>query len=180
MEKKFLEICKTYHKPLVKYLYYKLGNLEDAQDISQEVFILVFDKIENLKEHENIGGFIFQTAKFKAQNFIRKRETSNKLICLLEKNSSNISNNIDLFDEILSMKDKKIKEDLYIEKVLDNLSIQKRRLYELYYVERKSYKEISKILNINEAAIRMKYMRLRNEIKKYSKNIAQKYFVIER
>jgi len=64
-----------------------------------------------------------------------------------------------------------------VDNVLLLLSEEKQQLYNFYYVENRSYKEIAKILNVNEASLRMRYVRLRREIKKLTHNIAEEKFV---
>lgn len=175
MNKLFITLCETYHKKILKYLYYSVGNIEDAKDLTQEVFVIVYKRIDELQNHTNIGGFIYQTAKFLLANFKRKAykkaliETSAKVE--LTKDFS------DVYDELETIYDRKIDENQYVDSVLTMLCEEKQLLYKLYYIENKNYKEIAKILNINEASLRMRYVRLRREIKKITHNVAKENFL---
>ncbi|WFD12316.1 RNA polymerase sigma factor [Tepidibacter hydrothermalis] len=172
-----MTLCERYHSKILKYLYYSIGNIEDAKDITQEVFVIVYNRIDELQNHENIGGFIYQTAKFLAANFKRKT---------IKKNSKETSINMeigskesDLYEKMIMIYDSEIDESKYVDNVLLMLSEDKQRLYKLYYIENKTYKEISKILNVNETSLRMRYMRLRREIKKITHHVAKEKFVTE-
>ncbi len=130
-----------------------------------------------MQNHENIGGFIYQTAKFLGANFKRKN-----LKKTLKETSINIeisSKETDLYEKLIMIYDSKIDESQYVDNVLLLLSKEKQQLYKLYYVENKSYKEIAKILNINEASLRMRYVRLRREIKKVTHHVVKEKFVTD-
>lgn len=74
------------------------------------------------------------------------------------------------------MLDRQVNEQEYVEMVLSQLTEEKRNLYRLYYVSRNSMAEIAHMLNIEETAVRMRYVRLRREIKTIVKQIAEQYF----
>ncbi len=44
LDKLFIELCNTYHHKILKYLYYAIGNEQDALDLTQEVFVIVYKK----------------------------------------------------------------------------------------------------------------------------------------
>lgn len=177
LDKFFVTLCERYHSKILKYLYYSIGNIEDAKDLTQEVFVIAYNRIEELQNHENIGGFIYQTAKFLAANFKRKALKKN-----LKETSINMeigNKESDLYERLIMIYDSEIDESKYVNNVLSMLSKEKQQLYKLYYIQNKSYKEISKILNVNEASLRMRYMRLRREIKKITHHVAEEKFVTD-
>jgi RNA polymerase sigma-70 factor (ECF subfamily) len=83
----------------------------------------------------------------------------------------------DLYEKLMMIYDSKIDESQYVDNVILMLSEEKQQLYRFYYIENKTYKEIAKILNVNQASLRMKYVRLRREIKKLTHYIAKEKFV---
>ncbi|WP_165000472.1 RNA polymerase sigma factor [Anaerophilus nitritogenes] len=175
MDKFFVTLCESYHSKILKYLYYSIGDIEDAKDLTQEVFVIVYNRIDELQNHENVGGFIYQTAKFVGANFKRKAIQKN-----LKETPINMeigSQESDLYEKLIINYDRKIDENQYIDNVLSLLSEDKYKLYKLYYIENKSYKDIAKILNVNEVSLRMRYVRLRREIKKLTHHIAKEKFV---
>ncbi len=176
MDKLFISWCETYHMKVLKYLYFTVGNIEDAKDLTQEAFIIVYNRKEELKEHNNIGGFIFQTAKYLVANYKRKVSKKNAKETRIEFDIT--SNCLDLYDEIETINDRKIDVSLYINRIIKELSEDKQLLYRLYYIENKSHKEIAKILNVNETSLRMKYVRLRRDIKKIIHLISEDNFII--
>ena len=170
----FEQLCTDYYEKVLGYLYAVLEDESAARDCTQEVFLTALQKISLLCQHPNPGGFLFQTAKTLAKK--SKRESFARLLRehAIEDHEQFIS---DITATIESALDKEIDEQNYIETVLGNLSEEKRRLYTLYYISHKSMAEIAGILEIEEPALRMRYVRLRREIKDIAGEIAKKYFI---
>jgi len=171
-EKFFNELCARYYEKILKYIYFNIKDESSARDITQSVFLIVYEKIEYVFEHPNIGGFIFQTAK----NLTRKhkREIYNKLT--LEFNDENIIDVCCNTCEISDILDKEINEFDYISDVLNMLTAEKRNLYNLYYIKKKPMEEIAIELGVGYATVRMRYVRLRKEIKCLVRELAEKNF----
>ncbi len=174
-EKNFIRLCEEYHEKVLKYLYYAVGNIDDAKDLTQDVFILVYDRLEQIAYHENPAAFIYQTAKFKAANF--KRKQSKKAyyeysIAEMETEGSEPS----AYEGMIEKQDKDIEENDYIEDILNTLNEQQRKLYNYRYVEKKNYKEIEKLMGIDEITLRMRCVRLRKKLKKKIQEVGVQYF----
>ena len=171
-EKFFNELCAEYYEKILKYVYFNIKDETYSRDITQNVFLIVYEKIEYVFKHPNIGGFIFQTAK----NLVRqhKREIYNKL--MMEINDEDIINVSYSTFEISDFLDKEINEFDYISDVLNMLTDEKRNLYNLYYIKRKPMEEIAYELGIGYSAVRMGYVRLRKEIRDLVKELAEKKF----
>lgn len=170
----FDEICERYYKDIFKYLVFTLKNEEAANDITQDTFVVVYKNIKKVYNHENIGGYIFRTAQNLGKNY--KKELYKRLI-----REINIDDNVvdiqDYKSDIESRMDADIDEYEYIIDIIDSLSDEKKRLYNMYYVEHKPMKEIAAVMNVEYTAIRMKYVRLRKEIREMVRELAEKYFV---
>lgn len=177
MDELFIALCEEYHPKILKYLYHSVGNVEDAKDLTQEVFMIVYDRMKELENHENIGGFIYQTAKFTKMNFLRKRARKDKNEICLDKDIR--TREFDLYEKIMDMKDREIDAGRYVGEVVSKLSSDKRKLYSLYYIEGKSYREIAKEVSSSEVALRMRYMRLRREIRSIVRQVASESFGME-
>lgn len=171
----FVELCQDYHEKVLKYLYYAIRDLEDAKDLTQEVFTLVYHRIDEVANHPNKAGFIFQTAKYTATNF--KRKASKKALMEYPLEPELISATSDAYDELQNHYDQEIDEDCYVPSVLAALSVEKQALYRLHYIEKKSYREIAQSLGITEVNLRMKYVRLRKEIKHIVQSVAKENFI---
>ena len=170
----FEQLCTDYYEKALGYLYAVLEDESAARDCTQEVFLTALQKISLLHQHPNPGGFLFQTAKTLAKK--SKRESFVRLLReqAIEEHEQFLG---DIAATIEAKLDKEIDEHDYIETVLGSLSEEKRRLYTLYYISHKSMAEIAGILEVEETALRMRYVRLRREIKDIAGEIAKKYFI---
>ena len=171
----FEELCLLYYEKILGYCYAVLREEAAARDVTQEVFLTALQKTTLLGQHPNPGGFLFQTAKNLAQK--SRRQSFVRLLReqALEEQEALLT---DRHAGIEMALDREIDEGDYIEAVLEALSEDKRRLYELYYVSGKSMSEIAGLLAIEEPALRMRYVRLRREIKAIAGEVAERYFIL--
>ena len=82
----------------------------------------------------------------------------------------------DFDDTIERALDRQIDEQDYIEDVLSKLSPEKRKLYSLYYIQNKKMGEIAAQYQAEETAVRMRFVRLRREIKAIAAEVANQKF----
>lgn len=165
----FEEICEKYYKDVYKYIYFSLPDKQSAEDIVQEVFIIVYKNIDSLAKHRNIGGYIFKTANNLVKNhkkqlykkLTRELSAENELIYLTDPTS-----------DPETVLDRRINEYELIPKILSRLSAEKQNLYSLFYKQKKPMHQISQELGISYAAARMKYVRLRRELKEIIKEFS--------
>jgi len=172
----FDDLCMSYYEKVLRYLCSKLDCEAAARDCTQDVFLVALQKSTLLRQHPNPGGFLFQTAKNIAKK--KKRESFQQMMLELDAEDTDIDDGIpDLSDYIQMVQDQQINEEDYIESVLSELSEEKRRLYTLYYLNKESMREIALLFGVEEAAMRMRFVRLRREIRTIAAAVAVKYFI---
>ena len=138
-----------------------------AEDIVQEVFLIAYEKRTVIFSYENKRAFLYKVSKNLTSEYIRK----NQKCKIVELNENNIVDEEDLCDLICHKEDEKIDEQKYIADVINELPEDKKELYHLYYIDKVPMKNIAKELNLNEATLRMRFVRLRKDIKNKVKNI---------
>lgn len=84
----FEEIFEEYFDKIYYKVLGSVKNPEDAEDITQEVFISVYKNLKKFREDSNIYTWIYKIAINKVYDFFRKRKL-----------------NLELNDEILDMED---------------------------------------------------------------------------
>jgi RNA polymerase sigma-70 factor (ECF subfamily) len=72
--------------------------------------------------------------------------------------------------------EKKIIDSVFMEKVLDTLSINLRTVVVLFYFDELSVRDISEIENISENAVKNRLFQARDKIKTYLKEIGHEGF----
>ncbi len=69
----FEDLFRIYHTPLLGYANSYLRNWEDAEDIVQEVFIRIWDKMQEMREDGNLGSLLFVATKNKCISLLRNK-----------------------------------------------------------------------------------------------------------
>lgn len=174
-EQQFFEsLCEIYYEKILRYLYAVLEDEAAARDCTQDVFLTACQKAALLLQHPNPGGFLFQTAKNLAKKI--RRESFRRMVTDVALEDMDTEPQ-DSDADIERMIDGEIDEQEYIEAVLAQLSPEKRTLYTLYYVNRNSMGQIANMLHLEEPALRMRYVRLRREIRAIAAQVAEQYFI---
>lgn len=171
----FEQLCADYYEKILRYLYSALGDETAARDCTQEVFLIACQKSALLRQHPNPGGFLFKSAKNLACK--ARRESFSRLLREISIESG-VAEIADPQTAIEAALDTGIDETEYIETVLGRLSEEKRRLYSLYYQNHKSMAEIAGLLGLTETAVRMRYVRLRREIRAIVAEVAKQNFLV--
>jgi RNA polymerase sigma-70 factor (ECF subfamily) len=168
----FEELCADYYEKVLRYLFAALGSESKARDCVQEVFLTACNKRALLSQHPNPGGFLFQTAKNLAQKSRREAYKQMMNDMSLEEMDYEPADASTIEREL----DGRYDESQYIENVLTRLTDEKRRLYSLYYIEKKTMTEIALLYGAEEPAVRMRYVRLRRELRQIIQEVADECF----
>lgn len=158
---KFAELCQENYERIYKYIYLRLKNKERTEDAVQNVFLIAYEKGKAFTEHPNPPAFLYTTASNVVHESIRayqKHETE-----LLE--DALLGQFVDLQQYLEHQEDVEIDEEKYVESVLQCLSEDKRKLYEAYYMKKIPMAQIAKEYGISQVSLRMRYVRLRKEMK---------------
>lgn len=168
----FTALCENYYENILRYLFATLREESAARDCTQEVFLVALQKSALLAQHPNPGGFLFQTAKNLAQ---KTRRESFRTLCT-EAALDAGGEPADAGAAIETALDRQINELDYIDDVLSRLSEERQNLYALYYLAKKPMAEIAEMLGLKEPALRMRYVRLRREIRAIAAAVAEEHF----
>jgi RNA polymerase sigma-70 factor (ECF subfamily) len=154
----FSHIVSEY-QPMVFTIVFKIvNNREDAEDISQEIFLKVFKSLGSFKEESKFSTWLFRIAYNTALSEIRKRKI--------------VFSSFD--DDFSTLKEEEISEDieditveeriLYLEKALKTLPAEDALLITLFYMNNHSIEEISRISNLSCANVKVKLHRIRKRL----------------
>lgn len=171
----FDNLCEEYYEKILRYLFYVHQDHDVARDCVQEVFLTAYAKRSLLVQHPNPGGFLFQTAKNLSKKL--KRESFARAINELQDEETLTL----LADETAGVEeylDRQLDETAYIDSVLEQLTEEKRSLYSLYYQQGKTMADIAALYSLEESALRMRYVRLRREIRGIVQDIGEKHFMV--
>ena len=172
-EKAFEEIVRRYNRQVANIIYLTLGNREEVDDLSQEVFVRVFRSLDRFEYDSSLYSWIYRIAVNLCIDEIRKKKIR-KLIPLEfltesklegEKKSGAVAT---AADELL----RKEKEER-IRAALDRLSPLHRTVILLREYQDLSYAEIAKTLRISQQAVKSRIFRAREELRELLKDYFQ-------
>lgn len=135
---------KSNVKLLRNYLYFKFGNEEQANDMTQEAFIKLWEKCAEVSP-EKAKSFLYTVANNATLNQISHQKV---VLNFAKRNVNSDRNNISP-EFILEEEQFKIK----LEKAISNLSEAQRTAFLLNRIEGKKYHEIAEIIGISVKAV---------------------------
>lgn len=142
-----------------------LKNEEDAQDITQEVFLLLGQKAKEL-EDTNIRAWLYSTAKNKIMETCREKVIRSKYISIEEKGYAiEDPKSLDFLEVSGEVSDEAVFGAK--DRLLLKLTPEERALYESIYEKKRERREVAQELRISERAVNMRVFRLKRKIEKY-------------
>jgi RNA polymerase sigma-70 factor (ECF subfamily) len=169
-EKAFAEIVLHRQKKVFNISYRMLGNLEEAKDLAQEVFISVFQSIKNLKEEIKFDAWLTQITLNHCRNrwkYLKRRQyfNSDSLDDPIETEEGNMPKAIyDPSGNPETLYEKKMVQQ-FIQRGLLKLKEDQRELLVLRDIQGFSYEEIGESLGLPEGTIKSKLHRARMDLK---------------
>ena len=156
-------IYKKYCKCVYNFLYKLTNDIELSEELTQETFYTAIKKINTLNKKESIRTWLYQIAKNKWKDYLRKNKKAN--INLDENTVENLVANYDIEEDMIA-------KDNIIEfhKKIHMLDIDTREIIYLKIIRNFTFKEISQILGKNEEWARTKFYRGKLKLKESLKD----------
>lgn len=156
-------IYKKYCKCVYNFLYKLTNDIELSEELTQETFYTAIKKINTLNNKESIRTWLYQIAKNKWKDYLKKNKTAN--IDLDEITVENLVANYDIEEDMIA-------KDNIIEfyKKIHMLDIDTREIIYLKIIRNFTFKEISQILGKNEEWARTKFYRGKLKLKESLKD----------
>lgn len=146
-ESAFSELYDRYNDALVAYIKRFVHSSALAEDLSQEVFIKIWQYKSKLYEVRSFKAYLFIMARNHTLNSLKKAMRSD--VAMAEVLNGFVEQRNDTEEELLS------KEYLqYLEKALSELPVRTREIFKLCRQEGKSYDEVACALGISRNAVK--------------------------
>jgi len=153
----FSAIVSNYQKMVFTIVLKIVANKEDAEDITQEVFVKVFKSLEQFKEESEFSTWLYRIAYNTTLSELRKRKLSFTPI------NDNLDAVNELSDDEEEMDSTQIKLQ-YLDEALKKLPPDEIFLVTLYYFKEQSMEAISQISNLTVANVKVKLHRIRKKL----------------
>lgn len=169
-------LCVKHYQGVLRYLCHTLGDREAADDVAQEVFLTACARQQLLAQHPNPGGWLYQTAKNLACK--HRRLAAVRLLGELSLDGDDPPPLADTQADIEAQLDNSIDETRYLDTLLASLGGEQQTLYRLYYLQGLTMAQVAARLGLAEATVRMRYVRLRRELRKRVHDLAEQEFSV--
>jgi len=157
------------HKDMVFTVALRIvRNREDAEEIAQDTFVKVYQSLKSFKKESKFSTWLYRIVYNTAISKTRKRqlETTGLEYEIIENYTlDNIKEDVNRleYDE----------QKILINKVIEKLSPEESTLINLFYLKEYSTEEISEIMNLSKANVKVKLHRIRKRLYKEVQQIIE-------
>ena len=175
-EKAFKSFFDHYKKKVYNTAAGFLTNTEEAEDITQEVFIQVFRSIKDFKKNSQLSTWIYRITVTKCLDQLRKKKTKKRfafITDIFEKDDSDKKESFVNYEHP-GIETEKKELSVILFKEIDKLPENQRIAFVLNKVEQLGYREISEIMDTSVPAVESLISRakanLKKKLEKYYRN----------
>lgn len=161
-ESAFNELVKRYMKKAYSIAYQFVGNSQDAKDLSQDVFIKIYQSISSFKEGYKFFSWFYRILMNHCINFKKRKYVFDNIDELKDYNNLKDSDGTFLDDGINLTE---LKETVH--NAISKLPLKQRKVVILCEIEGFSRTDASKILKISEGTVRTRLFYAKKRLKKY-------------
>ncbi len=132
---------------------------EEAEEVSQDVFVKAFKSLEKFKGDSKFSTWIYKIAYYASLDVINRQKRQIKSDNIDTVNEGNLGNVQDGLEFLHEKERKKV-----INEALLELNEDERIILTLFYFEELPIKEISKVVNLSDDNIKVKLFRSRKKL----------------
>jgi RNA polymerase sigma-70 factor (ECF subfamily) len=162
-ERAFTAIIKRYQEKLYWHVRRMVIDHDDANDVLQNVFVRVWNGLENFREDSQLYTWLYRIA-------------TNECLTYIEQQKKRMSVSLDEVDTGLS---NKVRADSHfdanrlewkLQLAIQQLPEKQRIVFNLRYYDEMPYEEMSRVLDTSEGALKASYHHAVKKIEDYIKN----------
>ena len=159
-EAKAFELLVQRYKRLVGHMVFRIvTNAEDREEVAQDVFLKVYQKLHTFKGESRLGTWIGRIAHHTCLNYLKKKKLA---LADIDDETVQIAGDRDEEpDEVLELKERK----RFIRYQIEQLPVQYGQVLTLYHLEELEIKEISTILDMPAGTVKNYLFRGRKLLK---------------
>ena len=161
----FDEIYFEHHKMVFNLALHYVQNIEDAEEITQDVFVKVFDNLNTFKKQSSLKTWIYRMTINQSLDFIKakKAQKRNFLSSLFSINDSNFKFQPSNFNHPgIELEQKEACQKIF--EAINQLSDNQKTALILLKIEDKSQAETAEIMNLNVKALESLFQRAKNNL----------------
>lgn len=163
-ESAFSQIFQKYRPFVSKILFSYIKDPDEADDITNVVFLKVYKKLSTFTEYESFGGWLRVLSNRVAIDYLREVKSNSRMI-------ENFKNKGFSCNAIIGSEDEMVNRLTYknILEEFEKLPEQTKQVCELFYIDNLTVSQIKEALNIPTGTIKSLLFRTRKKIQKQFK-----------
>lgn len=144
-EQAFAQLYELFFDKIFKFIFFRVNNKENAEDLTEEVFIKAWTKISDVSE-QSFSGWLYQIAKNKVIDHYRQKKTTVNI----EDIANILETDYDLPGQTNALFDSKLLIELIRE-----LPPEQQIIIKLKFLEDLDNAEIAELISKSEGSIRV-------------------------
>lgn len=144
-------IVKKYQKKIYWHARQMMGNHFDADEVTQEVLIVIYNKLKNFNFNSSLYTWIYKIVTTRSLNQIRKKQIK-RFFSIDDKDEVELQDKHDIIEE-MDAKEKLEK----VKKILEKIPPKQRQIFIMRNFEDLSYEEISEITGKSVGGLKANY-----------------------
>lgn len=154
----FEKLVDKYKKPVLNTIYRLINQKEDAEDLTQEVFLKIYQSAEKYTPQAKFTTWLYKIVYNTSFSYLKKRKNFKPLSLEVEST---------IPDKALSIEEQVIQAETAegIKKAVDSLPVQQRMAIILKQYDDLSYEEIAEIMKTSVSSVKSLLFRARENLK---------------
>jgi RNA polymerase sigma-70 factor, ECF subfamily len=146
----FKQLYQKWLQPVYRYFYFRVGSEKDAEDLTSQVFLKVYEALPQYHKKGDFTSWLFSIAHARVVDYYRKPVREVPL--------DQINGSAQMADPLaLAAKNDDIQSVLHL---LQSCSEEEQELIRLRYMADLNYRQIGAVMNRSEEAVRKSLSRL--------------------
>ncbi len=155
----FGHIVEHYSKPVFLLICGIVRNQEDAEELTQDVFLKIYRTLKNFQGNSLFSTWLYRVAYNTAISYTRKKKQ--EFLYIEEQTMNNISDR----DVDEAFENTVTEENLQaLHRAIDKLSPDERGIITLFYMEEKTIEDIAEVTTLSSSNVKVKLHRIRKKL----------------
>ncbi len=163
-ETAFAELVNKYQKPVHALAWRKVGDFHIAEDITQDAFLKVYQRLSTLKDPNQFSGWLYVITANLCATWLRKKRIQTQP---LEGTDATMIQEDAYSRHVVAERTQTVAESQreVVKKLLAKLKESERTVMTLYYLGEMKVEDISRFLGVSASTIKSRLRRARNRLK---------------
>ena len=168
----FNSLMQKYQKPIHAYVWSKIGDFHIAEEITQDIFLIVFNKLPTLKDWNSFVGWLYVIAARECFAWFEKKRTPTKSLDALPPEEletlAYTQYHAKRQEEYVGERQREV-----VEILLQKLPVSERKTVSLHYLDEMTCEDIGESMGVSTNTVKSRLHRARKRLEKEEHTIRE-------